>query len=173
MVGSKSGRRILTCEICNKSLSSRSRGKYWLQILNGKLLTICYSCKKAKLFKVSTPDNLTYKNGLLFCCSNNNMFKVIITNNIIITECFKCMKKTAFKLVKWMKNKINFKEITNEGISSVIVSTLFKSLGALAFMIVWNLSIAAKLGFPKIGYITALFIVLLGWILKGSSRWKK
>ena len=69
-----------------------------------------------------------------------------------------------------MKNKINFKEITNEGISSVIVSTLFKSLGALAFMIVWNLSIAAKLGFPKIGYITALFIVLLGWILRGSSR---
>ena len=62
------------------------------------------------------------------------------------------------------------KELVINSFSDFVVGAAWKIIGALAFMIVWNLSIAAKLGFPKIGYITALFIVLLGWILKGSSR---
>ena len=99
MVKSRSGRKIMECDICNKSKSSHARGKYWLQIINDMLLLTCCSCKKGNLFKVSFPENIITRKALLFCCFNNTVFKVIETDKLIIAECFRCGTKTFFKKV--------------------------------------------------------------------------
>ena len=99
MVKSKSGRKIFECEICDKSKSSHSRGKYWLQKEKDKLLLTCYSCKRTTIINIK-PIELKTHRGLIFCCFNKNLFKIIETNNHITAECTKCGNNIIFEKVK-------------------------------------------------------------------------